>query len=126
MAKGLVFVTHFERLRVPHGKLPRSYVFVCWGGFFRNNSTTFIYYHYLHHLILGDNQVGTQMRHNEYVRREPNSCVKCGRHVDRSDANKTFITLTRKWFFLNGEYVKNRRILLCADCGLEMIHAAGL
>ena len=56
------------------------------------------------------------------------TCFKCGGMVDKSDCAETFITITSKWFmFLPAENVTavkipGKRILLCGNCGLGIIH----
>lgn len=52
-----------------------------------------------------------------------NCCHKCGQYIDKSDTHKTWVTIHRKWYYLNDTLVKDRRILLCGQCGLDMLHS---
>jgi len=49
------------------------------------------------------------------------NCNKCKKHIDKTDCNNTYITITRKWFMLNNKKVKGRKITLCDECGLNLL-----
>jgi len=50
-----------------------------------------------------------------------NDCDKCKNHIDKSDSHTTWITINRKWYYVDDIKVPNKRILLCGDCGLKIL-----
>jgi len=49
-------------------------------------------------------------------------CKKCKKYIDKSDSNITWVNISTKWFYLNDKLIKGRRILLCGECGLSILH----
>ena len=49
-------------------------------------------------------------------------CYKCGKKIDRSDSNKTFVTITKSWFMSGMKRIPEEQIILCDSCGINLIN----
>lgn len=47
-------------------------------------------------------------------------CNVCGEHIDRSDAQETFGSVSRKGWYMNDKYISSVRYQLCGNCILDV------